>query len=70
MYVYNQVYNSIIHHPYIVLCVHHPKASILTSPFNSLNPLLLPPTPQITTFKIISLFHEFLVIVFSSALCL
>ena len=27
-----QVYNSIIHHLYIVLCAHHPKSSLLPSP--------------------------------------
>ena len=28
-----QVYNSITHYLYIVLCVHHPKSSLLPSPF-------------------------------------
>ena len=28
-----QGYNPIIHHVYIVLCVHHPKSSLLPSPF-------------------------------------
>ena len=28
-----QVYNSITHHLYIVLCIHHPKSSLLPSPF-------------------------------------
>ena len=28
-----QVYNSIIHHPYIILHAHHPKSSLLPSPF-------------------------------------
>ena len=39
-----QVYNSIIHHLYIILCVHYPKSSLLPSPFI---PLLPSPTcPQ------------------------
>ena len=29
-----QVYNSRIHHLYIVLCVYHPKSSIIPSPFS------------------------------------
>ena len=37
-----QVYNSIIHHLYIVLWVHHPKSSLLPSPFM---PPLLSSTP-------------------------
>ena len=39
-----QVDNSTIHHVYIVLCVHHPKSSLLPSPFNLPLPLLPPPT--------------------------
>ena len=30
-----QLYNSITHHLYIVLCVHLPKSSLLLSPFSS-----------------------------------
>ena len=37
-----QVYNSITHHLYIVLCVYHPKSSLLPSPF-------IPPLPFPTT---------------------
>ena len=40
-----QTYNSIIHHLYIVLYVHHPKSSLLPSPFIPLYPLLFLPTP-------------------------
>ena len=28
-----QVYNSIIHHLYVALCVYHPKSSLLSLPF-------------------------------------
>ena len=35
------LYNSIIHHLYIVLCVHHPNSSLLPSPF-------IPPLPSYT----------------------
>ena len=37
-----QVYNSIIHHLYIILCAHHPKSSLLLSPF-------IPPLPSPTS---------------------
>ena len=37
-----QVYNSIIHHLYIKLCVHHPISSLLPSPCIPLYPLLPP----------------------------
>ena len=39
-----QVYGAIIHHLYTVLYVHHPKSSLLPSPFIPL-PFLPPPTP-------------------------
>ena len=39
-----QVCNSIIRHLYIVLCAHHPKSSLLPSPFIPLYPFLPPPT--------------------------
>ena len=29
-----QVYNSIIHHLYIEMCVHHPKSSLFPSPYS------------------------------------
>ena len=41
-----QVYDSITHHLYIVLCVHHPKPGVLPSAFiPPLYPLLIPPAP-------------------------
>ena len=40
-----QVYDSVTHHLYIVLCVHHPKPSLLPTPFILLYPLLHLPTP-------------------------
>ena len=40
-----QVYNSTLHHLYIVLCVHHPKSRLLPSPFIPLYSLLPPPPP-------------------------
>ena len=30
-----QVYSSMIHHPHIVLCVHHPKSSLLVREMDS-----------------------------------
>ena len=45
-----QVYNSIIHHLYIILYVHHPKSSLLPSPFNSnLFTLFCFPPPPFTS---------------------
>ena len=41
----SQGYDSTIHHLYIVLCAHHPKSSLLPSPFTLLYPPLHPPTP-------------------------
>ena len=41
-----QVYNSLIRHVYIVLCVHHPKSSLLPSHLSLLYPLLPPPPPS------------------------
>ena len=40
-----QVYNSTTRHLYSVLCVHHPKSSLLRSSFIPLYSLLLPPVP-------------------------
>ena len=40
-----QVYDSIIHHLYIVLCVHHPKLNFLPSPFISAIPFSASPPP-------------------------
>ena len=34
------MYSSIIHHLYIVFCVHHPKSNLLLSPFIPFYPLL------------------------------
>ena len=39
-----QARNSIIHHLYIVLCVRHPKSSLLPSPFTLTHSLLYPLT--------------------------
>ena len=38
------MYNSITHHLYFLLWVHHPKSSLLPSPFIPPYPLLPPPT--------------------------
>ena len=35
-----QVHHSVVHHLFIVLCVHHPTSSLLPSPFIPLYPLL------------------------------
>ena len=44
--LYNfQLYNSMTYHLYIVLCVHHPKSSLLPSLFIPLYSLLSPLTP-------------------------
>ena len=40
-----QVHNSITHHLYIVLCVHHPQSSLLSSPFIPLIPSSSSPYP-------------------------
>ena len=40
-----EVDNSIVHHLYIVLCVHHPKSSHLSSPFTHPLPSSMPPFP-------------------------
>ena len=37
-----QVYNSILHYLYIILCGHHPKSSLLQSPFILFYLLLIP----------------------------
>ena len=42
-----QVYDSTTHHLYMVLCVHHPKSSLLPSPFVPLYCLIPPPPPNI-----------------------
>ena len=47
-----QVYSSIIHHQYTVLCVHHPKLGLLPSPFIPhfiLFCFLPPPFPLVIT---------------------
>lgn len=36
-----EMYNSIIHNLYIVLCVHHSKSSLLPSSFIPLYPLII-----------------------------
>ena len=41
-----QVQNFITHHLYVVLCVHHPRSSLLPSPFILLYPLPPPPPPS------------------------
>ena len=40
-----QLYNSTIHHLYIILCVHHPESSLHPSPFIPPYSLLPPPSP-------------------------
>ena len=40
-----QVYNSKIHHVYIVLCAHHPKSSLLSPSFVCIYPLQPPSNP-------------------------
>ena len=41
-----QVYSSIMHHLYNVLCVHHPRSSLIPSPFTPPFTLFyLPPPP-------------------------
>ena len=40
-----EVDNSIVHHLYIVLCVHHPKSSHLSSPFTPPLPSSVPSFP-------------------------
>ena len=49
----SQVYNSIVHHLYIVLCAHHPKSGVLPSPLIPTIPLLPPPPAKTQRFSMI-----------------
>ena len=52
-----QMYNSTTHHLYIVLCVHHPKSSLLPSPFIPLTRKRPSPSPTPITTMPLSCFY-------------